>query len=68
MRKLSQEYLVFNWLYDGHTITPLEALRKFDSLRLGAIIYRLRKLHWNIETEMIRTRTGKRIARYRMIK
>ncbi len=42
MKKLSQREQVKKYLEEGNTITPLEALNKFGSLRLGAIIHTLR--------------------------
>jgi hypothetical protein len=42
MKKLSQKEHVKQYLEEGNTITPLEALNKFGSFRLGAIIHTLR--------------------------
>lgn len=39
----SQNDKVLTWLRAGHTITQLQALRKFGCMRLGAIIFRLRE-------------------------
>ena len=46
-------------------ITPLEALRKFGSLRLGARIFELRKEGHAIDTEYV-TVKGKTLARYHL--
>ena len=46
-------------------ITPLEAFRKFGSLRLGARIFELRKDGHAIETEYVREK-GKTFARYHL--
>jgi hypothetical protein len=46
-------------------ITPLEAFRKFGSLRLGARIFELRKDGHAIETEYV-TKDGKTFARYHL--
>lgn len=67
MKTKSQDQRIFEWLFIGHTLTQLEALKKFNSLRLGAVIFRLRKLGWKIETKLIKTPTHKRVARYRMV-
>lgn len=44
-------------------ITPLEALRKYDCLRLAPRIYELRAAGHSIKRQMIR-RNGKQFARY----
>lgn len=43
MGKVSQNKLILEYLMEGHTITPLVALRLFGCLRLSARIYELRK-------------------------
>jgi len=55
--------MILAYLMTGKSITDMEALLMFDCRRLSGRIYNLRKLH-NIETEMITTPTGKRIAKY----
>ncbi len=69
MKPKSKKDKVLEWLQNGHSITPLQALKKFGSLRLGDIIFKLRKQHGKdyIVTEMIdvKTRFGvSRIGRY----
>jgi hypothetical protein len=49
-------------------ITPLDALDAVGSFRLGARIWELKADGYAIETELTRTKTGKRIARYRLRK
>jgi len=61
----SQCKSILNHLEQGKSLTPLEALTKFGCLRLGGRIYDLRK-HGYIRTEMIKTKSGKHIARYWM--
>lgn len=34
------------------SITGLEALDNYGCFRLAAVIHKLRKLHWNIETDL----------------
>jgi hypothetical protein len=62
--KQTQIERVFDWLVAGNTITPLQALDMFGSLRLGSIIHKLRKHGWDIKTEMITIGNHKRVARY----
>lgn len=59
---MSHEQLIEMHLKSGKTITPLQALRKWGCLRLGARIYGLRK-RMDIHTELVE-RGGKRFARY----
>ena len=66
----TQKDKVLKWLRRGHSITPLQALKRFGSLRLGAIIHKLRLEYGNdyIVTERVpvKNRFGKvvYIARY----
>lgn len=50
---MSQKDKVLAYLQDGNAITPLEALRLFGSLRLGAIIFTLRESGYDIRTTMV---------------
>ena len=60
----TQKANVRAWLLDGRSITPLEALNKFGSLRLSAIIFRLREECLPIEMERLQVSPKKRVARY----
>ena len=60
----SQKANVRAWLLDGRSITPLEALNNFGSLRLSAIIFRLREEGLPIEMERLQVSPKKRVARY----
>ena len=60
----SQKANVRAWLLDGRSITPLEALNKFGSLRLSAIIFDLREEGLPIVTEKIQVSPRKRVAQY----
>ena len=60
----SQKANVRASLLDGRSITPLEALNKFGSLRLSAIIFRLREEGLPIEMERLQVSPKKRVARY----
>ena len=53
-------------LKKGYSITPLEALKKFGSFRLGARIYELKKRGYLIQKKMIITNNKKYIAEYRL--
>ena len=60
----TQKANVRAWLLDGRSITPLEALNNFGSLRLSAIIFRLREEGLPIEMERLQVSPKKRVARY----
>ncbi len=68
MKKKSQIERVESWLRRGRSIMPLQALREFGSLRLGALIWVLRQNGMPITTEYVKT--GKRtcVAKYRLLK
>lgn len=52
------------WLLEGNHITPLDALRMFNSMRLSSIIFRLREEGLRIETELVQVSPRKRVAKY----
>ncbi|MGE9659228.1 helix-turn-helix domain-containing protein [Snodgrassella alvi] len=49
----SQSEQILKYLQAGNALTPLEALRKFNCLRLGARIYDLRQLGYQINSRLI---------------
>lgn len=61
----AQNKAILHHLQKGNTLTPLDALRLFGSLRLGARIKDLRDAGHTIITEMVKE-NGKRFARYSM--
>ena len=64
----SQTDQILNYLQAGNVLTPLEALRKFNCLRLGARIYDLRQKGYVINSLMIKDdKSGKRYARYSLV-
>ena len=60
----TQRAAILAALRNGDRITPLDALRRFNSFRLAAQVCALLKAGWPIITEDITTDTGKRIAEY----
>jgi hypothetical protein len=60
----TQKAQVRAWLLQGNHLTPLEALRRFNSLRLSAIIFDLREEGLPIKTDKIVVSTRKRVADY----
>ena len=64
--KPTQANKILFWLKQGHSITPLEALKKFGSFRLGARIYELKQRGYNIERKFVITNSKKHVAEYRL--
>jgi len=62
---MSQEDMILQHLRSGRTITPLEALRLYNCLRLGARIYDLRRKGYPIHEELV-DGNGKHYAQYSM--
>lgn len=62
----SQEAAILNYLERGNSITPIDALNMFKCFRLGARIYGLKKAGHQIESEMVRVPSGKRVASYKL--
>lgn len=60
----SQRKRIAEHLKSGNSITPLEALKKFDCFRLASRISEIKKDGLIIRTEMVRETTGKTFARY----
>jgi len=66
--EISQTNQILNYLQAGNVLTSLEALRKFNCLRLGARIYDLRQQGYVINSLMIKDdKSGKRYARYSLL-
>lgn len=61
----SQEFTVIVALSRGESLTFLESLERYNIAALSQRCTRLRqKYHWPVESEIVRTASGKRIARY----
>ena len=65
---MSQESRILRYLERGRSLTPLEALHRFNCWRLSGRIYDLRREGHNIASFAIKTPSGKRIACYRIVK
>ena len=63
---MAQTEQILEHMLKGLAITPLEALKFYGSLRLGARIYDLRTRGIRIKTENAKGSNGKRFARYWM--
>jgi len=60
----SQNNQILRHLQAGKSITPMDALRLYGSLRLSARIWQLRQKGNPISVRIIPTLTGKRVAEY----
>jgi len=67
IKKPSQERQILVWLQAGNSITAMQALSIFGCWNLKGRMYDLRKKGYNIETKMIKTKSGKWIAKYKLI-
>lgn len=65
MNNESQNKAIRAALEAGESITPIDALSRFNCFRLGARIYDLRRAGMKIVTETV-CKNGKRFARYMM--
>lgn len=62
----SQTDRILDWMLAGHTITPLEALNKFGSLRLGARIAEIKARGYLVYSEFVPTPNGKKVKQYHL--
>ena len=63
---ISQTQKILKHLKTGQSLTPIRALNWYGIMRLAARIIELREAGYNIETQMLVTRDGKRYATYRL--
>ena len=64
---MSQKQQVANYLQSGKSLTPIQALTKFGSVRLAAIIFNLKADGLKIKTELMNIGTKKKprnVAKY----
>jgi len=60
----SQAKRILAYMQEGHRITPIDALNLFRCFRLGARIADLKKDGHQIESEFVKTESGKRVKSY----
>ena len=64
---MTQKEKVATYLKSGKSLTPIQALTKFGTLRLAAIIFRLKAEGLKIKTEILNVGTKKKpknVAKY----
>ena len=60
----SQKQRILEYLLEGNTITPLEALSKFGSFRLGARIADIKEMGYDVKSRYITVPGDKRVKQY----
>jgi hypothetical protein len=53
VRQMTQETAILEYLKQGNTLTPLEALEKFSCFRLGARCWNLKRKGHNIKSKTV---------------
>ena len=61
---VTQKSLIKEYLLTGRHLTPLDALELFGCMRLAAVVHTLKKEGLDIQTDIITTLTGKKVADY----
>lgn len=64
VKKMSQTDLILEYLLNGGKLTALDALDKFGCFRLGARIWDIRSMGYEVDKQTIVTPGGARIAVY----
>lgn len=64
MKTESQTLAIQRWLARGHSLTPLEALQRFNCLRLGARCWDLKQAGWPVISKLVEVGKGRRVAEY----
>lgn len=62
----SQADLILEWMKEGNSITPLEALNRFKCFRLGARIADIKKKGYIVYSEFVTTNSEKKVKRYHL--
>ena len=60
----SQTDRILEWMLEGHTITPLEALEKYGCSRLAARIADIRQKGYLVYSEFVTAPSGKKVKSY----
>jgi hypothetical protein len=62
----SQCEVILRWLVSGHSLTVAQAFRKWDITAAGQRIGELKRRGHEIEGEMVKTRGGAMVKRWRL--
>lgn len=64
--KQTQEEVVLDYLKKGNTLSQLEATRKFNYIRLSAIVHSLNRKGHRISCEIIYPKSGTKYGLYKL--
>ena len=62
----SQTERILQYMLEGHSITPLEALEKFKCFRLGARIADIKARGYLVYSEFVTTPSEKKVKQYHL--
>lgn len=62
----SQTERILEWMLQGHPITPIDALDRFGSFRLGARIAEIKAKGYLVYSEFVTNEQGKRYKMYHL--
>lgn len=62
----SQTDRILEYMLSGKSITPLEALNLFGSMRLGARIADIKAKGYLVYSEFVETENGKKVKKYHL--
>ena len=68
---MTQKQQILNHLLSGKTLTPIQALTKYNSLRLAAVVFELKRKGYKVRTELINVGNKKQpkfVSKYSLIK
>ena len=63
---MTQEQSILRHLLEGRTLTPLNALNLYGTMRLAARVHNLKAAGHDIKAQIIKLPSGKHICRYYM--
>ena len=66
MAKVSQKKRILEYLKQGKSVTPIDALNLCGCFRLADVVFRLKKDGYDITTKMVPNTNGKAFASYRL--
>lgn len=61
---MTQTVAILNHMKRGHILTQASALNLFGTSRLAARIHEIERMGFRVRRDLIRVRSGKRVARY----
>ena len=66
MAKVSQKKRILEYLKQGKSVTPIDALNLCGCFRLADVVFRLKKDGYDITTKMVPNTSGKLYASYKL--